>query len=518
MSGRHWCTALCAAVALGAPRALAAQTVDTVIVENANVFEERDRSVVARWANALHVTTSPAVIRRSLLLRPGEPYDSARAVESARALRALGVFRFVDVDTTRVGGGLLALRVRTADGWSTKPTVGFAATDGDATWSLGFLEQNLLGSATLLGVLYRDTPDRDGFELEFVNPNALVRSGLLRARYRHYSDGKRVDWTAGLPFRETAAPWSALTFGTVADERVLTFRGGVLDTITHHDVTTVGLRGGMSLTATTRDFVRVWADVQLRREDFSAESAGTVPRSRFATVGLGIEAAHVRIKVLRQVNAFGRPEDFDLSQYVRVGAWAAPRAWGYPADRAGIAPELAGQLSTLWRRGFAVVRAGGHGVLTAAGADSGRASAELTVVSQDLPGQTAVLHGEVALARRPAPGSEYDLWLQDKGPRLHGVHVFTGDRAMWLAFEDRVFIIDHWLGLVGVGVAPFVEWGGAWFAGDPRRTSADAGLALRLGAIRSTAGSVVELAGGWRFAGEGVAQGWAATIRSSARW
>jgi hypothetical protein len=518
-AGRRAGAALIFAASLGAPPArLAAQTVDTVIVENANIFEERDRSLIARWANALHITTSPSVIRRTLLLRAGEPYDSARAIESARALRALGVFRFVEVDTTRVATGLLALRVRTADGWSTQPEVGFAATDGDATWSVGFLERNLLGSATLLGVAYRHTPDRDGFELEFVNPNAVVRSGLLRGLYRRYSDGRRGEWTAGLPFRETRARWSLLTYGAAADERVLTFRGGALDTARHRDLTIVGLRGGIALTATTRDYVRLWVDALWRREDFSAVGDTAVPRSRFATVGGGVEIAHVRLKVLTQVNAYGRPEDFDLSQLLRLGVWAAPRAWGYPADRAGVGPEAAGQLSAVWRRGFALARAGGRGVIGPAGVDSGRVEAALTIVSQDLPRQTTVLHGEVVTARRPAPGGEYDLWLLERGPRLYGAHVFTGDRAAWVALEDRILVSDRWLGLVGVGVAPFAEWGGAWFGGDPRRAGANAGLALRLGSTRSTHGSVVELAAGWRFAGEGVEEGWAATIRSGVRW
>ena len=83
----------CAAGAVGAWITLAAvaraQTIDTIVVESANVFDDADRNFAARWANALHITTSPWVIRRAILERPGEPYDSARAAESARNLRAL---------------------------------------------------------------------------------------------------------------------------------------------------------------------------------------------------------------------------------------------------------------------------------------------------------------------------------------------------------------------------------------------------------------------------------------------
>ena len=37
-----------------------------------------------------------------------------------------------------------------------------------------------------------------------------------------------------------------------------------------------------------------------------------------------------------------------------------------------------------------------------------------------------------------------------------------------------------------VGIATFVDWGGAWYAGSERRTGWDTGIGLRLGPSRST--------------------------------
>ncbi len=73
------------------------QTVDTIVVDNRNIFDHANDGpgFVARLANALHVRTRASVIRRTLLVSPGQLYDSARVAESERALRALGVFRFV---------------------------------------------------------------------------------------------------------------------------------------------------------------------------------------------------------------------------------------------------------------------------------------------------------------------------------------------------------------------------------------------------------------------------------------
>src|SRR5207253_1141371 len=99
--------------------AQSAPTSDTIIVVNRNVFDLQEAdapSFIARLANRLHARTRAAVIRGTLLVNPGDRYDSARVAESERALRNLSVFSRVRIDTTRLEGHL-ALRVATTDGW-----------------------------------------------------------------------------------------------------------------------------------------------------------------------------------------------------------------------------------------------------------------------------------------------------------------------------------------------------------------------------------------------------------------
>src|SRR5262245_26891653 len=90
-----------AAPAAGQATRSSAPVIRAVVIDRAEVFD----SVVAKrfWGfalvNALHARTRLYVIRRELLLSPGEPYDTARANESARNLRALSIFRDVWIDT-----------------------------------------------------------------------------------------------------------------------------------------------------------------------------------------------------------------------------------------------------------------------------------------------------------------------------------------------------------------------------------------------------------------------------------
>ncbi len=491
----------------GPPVRLSAQTIDTIIIVTHNVFagDSDGPAFVARLANALHVTTRAGVIRRSLLADAGQPYDSARAVESERALRALSVFRDVRVDTLRVNGRL-ALRVETADGWSTKPQVGFSTAGGDATWNVGIVEQNLLGTATELDAQYRKTPDRRSVEFLYRSPHFLWRRTTFFANYRHLSDGDGGSWGLGLPFYQTSARWSLTTDGEAARARVLRFRDGALADSTQQRVLRVGAMGGAALRATTRDYVRVWLGAQWRREDFAPETISVFPRSVSVAAGTGIEVGHTRLQVLHHFDTYGRREDIDLSQQLRVGVWGQ--------EGGGIGPEVKGQVSAVWRGGFVLLRGEAHGLYRAAGLDSGLVKAGLTVGSQNLPRQTTILHVEVGASRRAKPGGEFDLWRDQNGPRVFGAHAFTGTRMVWVAVENRALVADDLWGLLGVGVAPFFDYGGAWYADERARLGGDVGLALRLGPTRAVHGSVTEFAVGYRF-GEGVVPGhrWALTIR-----
>ncbi len=498
-------------------------TVDTVIIVNHNIFDPGDPTVaaLARVANAVHVRTHASVIRRTLLLNQGDPFDSARAVESARALRGLNVFRDVGLDTVRLAGRL-ALRVVTADGWSTKPQLNYATSGGDATWSTGIQEENLLGTATSLTALYTKTPDRSSQSFAYVNPHFVARRSRLFGLYQDFSDGRRGAWSLGVPFYETAARRSVNTTGEAATNRVLMFhhltRTNGQDSLATDSTERHALRftvaGGVALHATSRSYVRLWASGTWRREDFAPESASVVPRSEFGAVGAGIEVAHSRFHVMRQLNTYARREDVNLSQVLRAGVWAAPRAWGYAADRAGVGAEAFGQVSTLWRGGFVVLRGSADGVYNGTSVDSARARGGITVASQNFAWQTLIVHLEAGVLRRPKPGVQFDPWNDQNGPRLFGAHAFTGTHMVWLAIEDRILGFEQVAGLVGVGVAPFFDWGGAWDENQPARTGGDVGIALRLGPTRAVRADVQEFAVGWRFFPPGVsAPRWALSIR-----
>jgi hypothetical protein len=490
------------------------------------VFDLRDPDApgfLARLANGLHVPTRSGVIRRTLLLNPGDPFDSARVVESERSLRGLGVFSQVRFDSTRLNGRL-ALRVATRDGWSTKPQLGYSSSGGSVTWLAGLVEDNLLGTATSVTAVYSRTPDRSVFSLGYVNPYFFGRRARLSAGYNGKSDGRRGQWLVGVPFYETAAPRALVTDGEAASERVLLFRDGLPDATrfpkgqVERRVLRVGVAAGFALRATTRDYVRLLFGGQWRRENFDSVGRTAFPRSVFGAVGVGLDVGHVRFQVLERYNTYARREDVDVSQLLHVGAWAAPRAWGYPSGQAGIGPEVSAQLAAPWRRGFAVLHAAANGVLTTGLPDSGRVAGALTVASQNLRNQTLIVHVEGARLRGAKPGNEFDLWSSQNGPRVFGIHQFTGTRMAWVALEDRVVLTNDLWGLMGVGLAPFLDYGGAWYADESPRLGGAVGLSLRIGPTRAVRGDVAEFAVGYRFGKGFTGSRWGLAVRKGVRY
>jgi len=216
--------------------------------------------------------------------------------------------------------------------------------------------------------------------------------------------------------------------------------------------------------------------------------------------GVGLDMARTRFGVYEHLNAFARQEDVDLSSALSLGLWAAPRAWGYAGVHAGVGPAVSGQVATRWPRGLALVRAGAHGVFGSGGLDSGLVQGTLDVASMNLSRQALLLHLEAGAMQNPRPGTAFDPWVTQNGPRGFGAHAFTGTRLVYAMVEDRILLADELWGVLGVGAAPYVEYGGAWYAGiEPARLGGDAGIALRFGSPRSVLGSVAEFDVSYRY-------------------
>jgi hypothetical protein len=480
-------------------------------LQRRDIFDPEERSWVARLGNALHIQTRAGTIRRELLFQPGEIYDSSRAAESERNLRALGVFRRVKIDSVRTDSGLVA-RVLTKDGWSTQIDYRFRSAGGQVEFTIGLIENNLLGTASSAAVRYRKTTDRSTVALGFRRPRLFAGRIGLGAQYEDRSDGRLAALLVEQPFFAMTSRTAFSLSVEDHDERVLRFVDGIRvarDTLSRRYSIVRGA-AGWALTASNRGYVRLGVQGQVRRDDFVPEgSLAPFPKTVTGAVGPFITWNRASFLVAKGYAGFAREEDVDLGTTVRLGVLAAPRAFGY--DRDGIAPLLTARIGSHVPLGFAYVEGVAGGLYDSGGLDSGSVQLAATTVVQPTRHQVGILHVEGGWIKNPLAGSEFDLGL-GQGPRAFRSHAFTGDRQIFATAEYRVTVVDDFLGMVGLGLAGFVDHGGAWYAGSPRRTGWDAGVGIRLGASRSTDTEALRFDLARRFANDAQGAGWVVTV------
>ena len=488
--------------------------VSSVQIQRENVFDKSESdSWVFAAANKLHIMTREHVVRRELLMPVGTPFDSATAAETARNLRKLGIFRRATVDSSSDGSGLVET-VTTKDSWTTQVQASFKSSGDQITWTAGVAEKNLLGLQIKASVKYTSDPDRSTTQVGLFVPRVWRNRVDLSGGYKQYSDGESGDVTLAAPFTTLTTPSSATLDVDYADRNVLRFFEGekeASDTL-RHLLTKGTLSGGWAARASRQGYVRVGAKLQLRRENYADLGTPIDDRSFFGELGAAVEWSRSDFAVVEGYRGLGGPEDVDLSATVRGDVWVAPSGWGY--DRGGIGPAVKANVGKLLPNGFTTLNLRASSLFTSKGLDSGSVAAQGVLTLLPAPRHTIVLNAQGGMQKNPYPGEEFDLGLTF-GPRAYPAHAFTGDRAFFTTVEYRWVAIPEAFKLVGIGLAGFADYGGAWYSGSPVRTGADAGVGLRLGSTRAASGkgaTRVDLA--WRFGNEEFDKRWILAVGS----
>jgi hypothetical protein len=443
------------------------------------------KNFIFRAVNGLHITTRPSIVRRELLFKTGEVYDSAVTAETERNLRGLRVFRHVRVDSARTDSGLV-MRVETQDALSTRieGAIGVSGTQGRRSrkWWIGIQERNLFGTATQIGIRYRNEPDRTAVLTSFSRQRLFDNRIGVGALYDNRSDGSTVYGQLSLPFLSSTSRASWYLTGEERSERILRYVDGAptaRDTLQRRFWNTTAGHG-WAIKATTDEFLRIAVLGQLRRDDYAIDRrVDTLGRSVSGTVGAYLHWRRTRFLVQQGFQGFGRQEDIDLSTSVQAGVNLTPKAFGYRED--GIVPNVSFYTGVGWSNGFARFTGSGLARITDAGRiDSGSVHLSAILSLQPRPRQMAMFYVGHGWLKNPMPGAEFDLGLEI-GPRGFQDHSFTGDRAFLVSGEYRYTLTDNFLRSAGLGLAGFAEYGGAWYHGSRRRTGDSIGVGLRVG-------------------------------------
>jgi hypothetical protein len=373
-----------------------------VEVRRSDVF---DSSEAKNWAtklvNDLHIVTMPGVVNRELLLKEGEPWDSARAAETARNLRRLGVFRKVSVDSVTTDSGLVML-VQTKDGWSTQADARFRSTGGQTDWQIMLAERNLIGSASRFTVRYRHTPDRSLVNFNFLQPRLVAKQVSLGLNYQHRSDGDRFIAAVDRPFYSLEDKRGVSFLFDYRNERVLQYFDGIEtagDSLRRRYLL-AGIEAAKAIKKSSAGYLRIGLNGQIRRDDYTTWPGDPNYGGITGTIGAFVEARKANFAITRGFRSFGQDEDIDLSNFVRFGVYAAPKAFGYDSE-SGVGGLMQVRLGTQLPFGFAWFDGRANGLLGSGGLDSGSVVLGVTSVIRPMAKQMLILHADVGWLKDP---------------------------------------------------------------------------------------------------------------------
>ena len=456
---------------------------------------------VARAVRQLHSTTRTEVVRRFMILNPGDRCDELRRAESERILRAqpyLVDARVVPYDN---GEGGVRLEVETRDEFSGILAVA-AQTAAPPVTRLRIGEANLAGAGMHAvadwydgGVGYRDGIGGRFTHYQFLGrPYQLNFQGLRRDVGSHwdmdvshpfYTDLQRVAWRTSAggadEYLELLRPHA--TANTLFYRRRYADVGGILR---------VGVPGRLSLfgasisseLASTSDRVAVLSDTGLVSDD--GPELGFVPSERFR----GQRTARVNaLWGVRSVR-FMRVTGFDAltgAQDVRRGIQLGTmigRTMGLLGSRDDdVFVAADGYLGVGSARSFAALEVKGEGRQDNDRNEwngivgSGRAA--WYIVPDDR--QRFVLDLEYSGAWRPRVPIQLALGAKEGGARGFGDAEVAGARRLVARLEHRL-VFGRPFNLGDVGLATFADAGRVW-AGDapygvttPMRASLGLGL------------------------------------------
>src|SRR5258706_14447237 len=157
-----------------------------VRIDNGNIFDpanEKENGILYRAANAIHIRTRAAVVRRQLLFKPGERVSVRLIEETERLMRSNRIFYDVSIVPVGYRDGVVDIEVRTHDTWTLEP--GASASRAGGTNKTGFTlrDTNFLGTGVLLGVNRFTDADRSGTQYQVSLPHAF--DGWTAVDYSH---------------------------------------------------------------------------------------------------------------------------------------------------------------------------------------------------------------------------------------------------------------------------------------------------------------------------------------------
>jgi len=483
----------------------AGAVIGEVRIDNRNIFDlsdEKENGILYRAANAIHIRTRAAVVRRHLLFKPGERILVRLIEETERLMRSNRIFYDVSIVPVGYRDGVVDIEVRTHDTWTLEPGASASRAGGvnKSGWSVR--DTNAFGTGVLIGANRTSDADRSGITYKVSQPHAFDGWTAIDYSHSQLSDGQSNAISIVQPFYAMDTRWAA-GFSTSTDTRIDSqFKDAVKVAQDRHRQDAAEAFGGWS-----EGLVDGWAHrysvgLSYLKDTYKIEPDALPPPDPFpqdqtlAAPFFRYELVHDNYEKVKNRDLIERPEYFAMGTQSKVqlgrsltGLGSTQNLWLYtvnasdgfrlPSDRV-----MLGSASVSGQSGYAPL-------------DRQLASASIRFYDHHKDDRTLTfvsLAGDVL----KDPNLANQLVLGgDTGLRGYPRNYQTGDRRVVFNVEERVYTDWYPFRLIRVGGAVFFDSGRAWDGPGESPSSArwlsNVGFGLRFLSTRSSFGNVLHV-------------------------
>ncbi|ADO74491.1 BamA/TamA family outer membrane protein [Stigmatella aurantiaca] len=358
---------------------------EAILVAAEDVVAESDP--YPNFLNIFHARTREQIIRREVLLEPGQPYSAALAQETSRNLRKLGIFAVVRVVPVRgESPDGVAMLIITKDLWSLRLNQTFEVVGSFVSYlKLQGTEANFLGLNQRLAADFILRPDTLSFGQTYINRRvggsrwyAGETAAIILGRESGKPEGSRGSVAIQRPLYSLSTPWGISTSAAwnVATTRV--YRGTEVWQLPYPDgdpvpyiYKTREVSGDAQYTRSYGEHhkVNVSGGVAAYHRSYAAPEEAPLdeaqrawlrdhhlPRSEDAAYALlSLSAFEARYQVMRDVDSYALSEDYQLGHSVFAGARYAPPVFSSAAHYVELG--VAARYRWLWSDALTTVAA-----------------------------------------------------------------------------------------------------------------------------------------------------------------
>src|ERR1700704_2679209 len=483
----------------------AGAVIGEVRIDNGNIFDlsdEKENGILYRAANAIHIRTRAAVVRRQLLFKPGERVSVRVIEETERLMRSNRIFYDVGIVPVSYHDGVVDIEVRTRDTWTLEPGASASRAGGANKTGWSVRDTNFLGTGVLVGAA-RST-DADRTETKYTVSQSHAFDGWTAIDYSHskLSDGQSNALSIVRAFYAMDTRWAA-GFSSSTDTRIdSVFQSGERHAQYRHSQDSAEAFGGWSEglvkgwthrysvgLSYLKDTYKVEPDLPPLPSDVQLppDQTLTSPFFRYEVVHDNYEKVKNRDLIERaEYFAMGTQASAQLGRAL-TGLGSTQNLWLYSVSasdglRLPSSSVLLGSTSISGQTGYGQL-------------DRYLASGSIRYYDHHKDDRTLTF---VSLAGDVLKNPTAQLGLGgDTGLRGYPRSYQTGDRRVLLNVEERVYTDWYPFRLFRVGGAVFYDLGRAWGGPGESPSSAhwasDVGFGLRILSARSAFGNVVHI-------------------------